>query len=114
MRLAVFVFAFAFVLAACSQPLTLSGSCGGAQTSTCPPYAFSEVTSATLEPAALRPGQLAAMARVHIVLGTCASMAPAHTVRLLARTEASTAADGGSGNVYMLGMVADDGTNGDA
>jgi hypothetical protein len=65
--------------------------------------------SATLTPAGLRPGDFSAMAQLHVVLNTCPSMAPRHSVILSARaSHASTLEDGGtSDHVYMLGSFSE-------
>ena len=105
----------ASLASSCAGDLTLAGSCGGDHSTTCEPYAYAEVAAATFEPAGLQPGQLAATARVHVQLRQCASMAPQHSVRIVARAVATTGLeDGGADSTFMVAEVSDDGTNGDA
>lgn len=116
MRRLAWLFFFVVALAACDQPLTLSDSCSGGHSGNCPPYAFAEVAGASLQPAALRPGQLAATAHVHVDLRTCGAMGPVHTVRIIAHASTSSPVDdAGPGDTsYMVAEVSDDGSNGDA
>jgi len=119
MRASLLLLVALLALSACSSGSgdPLKRSCNGRAVSSCLPFEYTAVRSATLEPSGLDVGDLLTRARVHLELETCGADAPGTLVVTV--TAVTTAddpfSDGGRGEGHFpLLELRDDGMNGDA
>lgn len=105
--------AAALLLFACGETEPLESSCCGETVGLCPPYSYAIARSATVEPAAIMPGDPSpeSIATIHVEYDSCGAKAPGnHRIVLQARTTGASLGDAGSTErIIELDVFHDDG-----